>query len=285
MFKEEAVYDLTGKKADVSFLPILPEDLGEYDQQDKERALVVLQKVVPLVKEYLTSQFQVDFSDTDNPQFLFVELDQKAEFDHIRGIIYISNRYLKRLLELQPIGVHELIHYYADRLFDFRNINTYLIKGRKLGISIRFEKDDGEAVDGFGVFDEIIVMQLVHKICSVYNLYDFTSSEEPYLVEQHILFKYISQQLPLTVQIWNEDHTLAPTHITSIEQVLNILTKATFASLEGTNQELRYRNSGRLLRKLFEGKAIKSIAIATRRREPHEDLDSYHERVLQALVT
>ena len=284
MFKEENLHDLSGKKAEVSFLPVQPENLGEHTEKDRDRAIAKLDEMVALVRKFLATDLNLNLINTDEPQFIFIDLDQKAEFDEVHGIIYISNRYLKNLLELEPIGIHELIHFYADRLFDFSKIDDYLIKGRKLGLSIRYSKESGEAIDGFGVFDEVLVMHLTKEICTKYKLFYFSKSEEPYLFEQQLLYKYISKLLPLKLRLWDSENRLIGTEIKTFQEIIEILKKSTFARLSPNNHKRQYRNSGRLLRKLFEDKAIKPIAINTRRREPSESQDKYKERILSALL-
>lgn len=284
MFKEELIHDLSGKQAEISFLPTLPENLGQHSEEQKERALVLLQKTVFIVKKYLDNHFQLKFQDTVDPQFRFISTEEKAEISPIHGIIYISHRYLTKLQELQPIVIHELIHYYADRIFDFSNLDSFIIKGRKLGISIRYTKETGEAVDGFGIFDEVLVMHITKEICEESNVFYFSTSSESYLFEQELVYRYILSQLPITLSLWNERNVLEKTSVNSYDEVLEILKKATFARLQQSSYHYKYRNAGRLLRKLFEEKAIKKKAVATRRREPNENREHYKQRVLEALI-
>ncbi len=278
---EQDFLDLSGKNHPISFIPDQKDDLGAGSEKQKEQAIAFCKKVVYKVETYLQHKFSLSETElTDTPKFVFTSLQNHAEINPLTGTIYVSSEYLSNLIPLEPVLIHELLHYYASRWFDFRELDQYLVKGRKTGLSIRYTLE-GEAVDGFGIFDEAIVALLTKEIFSFKNT-EFPKIEDSYILEQKLLETVITRTLPLKIKLWDTNNELHDKIFTDSNAVIFELQKSAWAKKKPEHAPI-HRNVGRILVALFGEKNLHTIATATRRRTQDESPDEYNARIVGIL--
>ena len=278
--QEDRITQLSGKRYDASQLYDSDEEsrISPELSQEERRAIDRFEAIATSVQKYLEEKFTVTFNDTTVPKFTFTE-DEKTAIHPLTGDVFIPRSALTNLQKIETAVVHECLHYYADRWFDTRESEKQVIHGRKIGCSIRYMLED-RAVDGFGIFDEVLTVRLTKELCEANELY-WSKDTDSYLFESEVIQKLITQKLPVAVRLWNTEGEVTEKKLPSVDEVLDVLEQAAWKQKSHVTPE--HRNIGRVFLALFADTNIHATALALRTQDPGEPKEVYEARILKLL--